>query len=218
MTAAHPPSQPKADELRQRIAELQAKNDAAPGWGAAVGARIEEIKGLERQLAALQQPFTGSPELRGKIADILADEINVSEATLSAAGGVAMIDYGQAIERLASILDVAQGQSERGITDAMLQDAALQAIAAASRVIEDARVDPEAKRRPMGPAPQPVDLAYTAKEPDQDSIELLAERMYAWADPAGSWVHERADEQEFYRGVAKIALTPSVPSTDRGGK
>lgn len=63
MSASPPHSQPKADELRQRIAELRAANDAAPGWGAAVGARHEEIQGLERQLAALQSVSTGTESL-----------------------------------------------------------------------------------------------------------------------------------------------------------
>ena len=43
-------------EIETRLAELRAANEAAPGWGAAVGARLEEIRSLERQLRALEQP------------------------------------------------------------------------------------------------------------------------------------------------------------------
>jgi hypothetical protein len=43
-------------EIEAKIAELRAENEAAPGWGAAVGARHEVIKGLERQLQSLDAP------------------------------------------------------------------------------------------------------------------------------------------------------------------
>jgi len=36
--------------LRERLAELRAQQEAAPGWGAAVGARHEEIQSIEHQL------------------------------------------------------------------------------------------------------------------------------------------------------------------------
>lgn len=59
-----------------------------------------------------ERSSSGSQELRAKIADILADEINVSEATLAAAGGVAAINYGNAIEQLASLLGVVSTQKD----------------------------------------------------------------------------------------------------------
>jgi hypothetical protein len=37
-------------EIEAEIAELAASNKAAPGWGAAVGARLERIKELESEL------------------------------------------------------------------------------------------------------------------------------------------------------------------------
>lgn len=43
------------DTIHQRIAELQAKNEAHPEWGAAVEARCEEIKELERKLRRLER-------------------------------------------------------------------------------------------------------------------------------------------------------------------
>lgn len=46
-------------EIKDRLSELYAKQAAATGWGAAVGARHEEIKSLEGQLAALRRPSTG---------------------------------------------------------------------------------------------------------------------------------------------------------------
>lgn len=42
-------------EIEDRIAELEAENAKAKGWGAAVGARSEEIISLKRALAALQE-------------------------------------------------------------------------------------------------------------------------------------------------------------------
>lgn len=41
------------EELERRLAELRAANEAATSWGAAVGARLEEIKDIERQLSRL---------------------------------------------------------------------------------------------------------------------------------------------------------------------
>lgn len=38
------------EEIEARIAELQAKNDAAPGWGGAVSARYEEMRELRGEL------------------------------------------------------------------------------------------------------------------------------------------------------------------------
>lgn len=46
------------DELIERIAELEAAQAAATGWGAAVGAREEELRGLRRRLAQLQSKET----------------------------------------------------------------------------------------------------------------------------------------------------------------
>ena len=42
---------PSRDEMLARLAELRAANEAATSWGAAVGARSEEIRDLERRLA-----------------------------------------------------------------------------------------------------------------------------------------------------------------------
>lgn len=42
-------------QVRARIAKLEAANDAAPGWGAAVGARCDEIRGLRSMERKLQQ-------------------------------------------------------------------------------------------------------------------------------------------------------------------
>lgn len=38
------------EELKAELHELIAANEAAPGWGAAVGARSECITGIEREL------------------------------------------------------------------------------------------------------------------------------------------------------------------------
>lgn len=38
------------EELKAELQELIAANEAAPGWGAAVGARSERIAGIEREL------------------------------------------------------------------------------------------------------------------------------------------------------------------------
>lgn len=56
-------------QINDRLAELYAKQKAATGWGAAVGARHEEIKSLEGQLAALQRRSTVTAEAK------LADEM-----------------------------------------------------------------------------------------------------------------------------------------------
>lgn len=42
---------PSRDEMLARLAKLRAANEAATSWGAAVGARSEEIRDLERRLA-----------------------------------------------------------------------------------------------------------------------------------------------------------------------
>lgn len=44
------------EQIEAEIADLKAKNEAAPGWGAAVGARSERIKGLEQALRAMDRP------------------------------------------------------------------------------------------------------------------------------------------------------------------
>jgi hypothetical protein len=44
------------ERIAARIAELERENDATPSWGAAVGARIEEIRSLRRRLAIIT-PF-----------------------------------------------------------------------------------------------------------------------------------------------------------------
>jgi hypothetical protein len=46
-------SQCRRERIETRLAELRAANEAATSWGAAVGARSEEIKDLERQLRRL---------------------------------------------------------------------------------------------------------------------------------------------------------------------
>lgn len=43
------------EQIKARLAELYAAQAAAPHWGAAVGARHEEIKALERNLRELQR-------------------------------------------------------------------------------------------------------------------------------------------------------------------
>lgn len=48
------------EQIKDRIAILKAANDAALGWGAAVGARLEEIRELERDLRS-KSPSTPSP-------------------------------------------------------------------------------------------------------------------------------------------------------------
>jgi len=42
-----------AEEITARIAELEKANAEAPRWGAAVGARHEEIMGLRRAMDSL---------------------------------------------------------------------------------------------------------------------------------------------------------------------
>jgi hypothetical protein len=39
------------EELRKELAKLEAANAAAPGWGAAVGARHERIKAIRSALS-----------------------------------------------------------------------------------------------------------------------------------------------------------------------
>jgi hypothetical protein len=53
--SAHRECQPDSDraKIEARLAELYEKQAAATGWGAAVGARHEEIKSLEGRLAAM---------------------------------------------------------------------------------------------------------------------------------------------------------------------
>jgi hypothetical protein len=51
------------EQIEAQLAELRAANEKAPGWGAAVGARNESIRGLERQLRALDPPTPTIAEL-----------------------------------------------------------------------------------------------------------------------------------------------------------
>ena len=47
------------EQIEQEIAELEAKQAAAPHWGAAVGARHERLKALQselRQLTSTHRP------------------------------------------------------------------------------------------------------------------------------------------------------------------
>lgn len=55
MTAPHPQLLGECEraEIEARLAELRAEQEAAPGWGAAVGVRHEEIKSLEGRLATM---------------------------------------------------------------------------------------------------------------------------------------------------------------------
>lgn len=47
-------------EMEARIAELEADNEAAGEWGAAVGARLEEINSLKRRLRSMpEEPANG---------------------------------------------------------------------------------------------------------------------------------------------------------------
>lgn len=46
-------------EIEEELARLEAENAAAPGWGAAVGARLERIKHIR---ASLQSPQAGAAE------------------------------------------------------------------------------------------------------------------------------------------------------------
>jgi hypothetical protein len=57
------------EALETERAELMAKNEAATSWGAAVGARCERIKDIDRQLRALSATPTPT-EARERIADI----------------------------------------------------------------------------------------------------------------------------------------------------
>lgn len=55
---------PSRDEMLARLAKLRAANEAATSWGAAVGARSEEIRDLERRLAV-----SASDGVQGSIPD-----------------------------------------------------------------------------------------------------------------------------------------------------
>ena len=68
-------------EIKDRLAELYKAQEAAAGWGAAVGARNEEIKSLERSLRGLQRPSSGTNELRQ-----LADEYEAGLQKMVASG------------------------------------------------------------------------------------------------------------------------------------
>lgn len=57
-------------ELESRLSELKAKNEAATGWGAAVGARHEEIKEIERELRRRSAP---TPQSSLSLADGFKD-------------------------------------------------------------------------------------------------------------------------------------------------
>lgn len=67
------------EQIETKIAELLGLNDAAPGWGAAVGARLERIRGLERQLAALNAPAAAAAPA---IAPLAEAERRVIEAAV----------------------------------------------------------------------------------------------------------------------------------------
>lgn len=54
-------AQDRAAQIRLRIAELEAANDATPKWGAAVGARCSELKYLRAQLAHYTNGSTERP-------------------------------------------------------------------------------------------------------------------------------------------------------------
>ena len=47
-------------EIKDRLAVLYAAQEAATSWGAAVGARHEEIQGLERSLRTIPRSSSGS--------------------------------------------------------------------------------------------------------------------------------------------------------------
>jgi len=55
---------PSRDEMLARLAKLRAANEATTSWGAAVGARSEEIRNLERSLAV-----SASDGVQGRIPD-----------------------------------------------------------------------------------------------------------------------------------------------------
>jgi hypothetical protein len=61
-------------EIEARLAVLYAKQEAATGWGAAVGARDEEIRRLEAQLGKAQAQCSPDIELRD-----IADDIEQSD-------------------------------------------------------------------------------------------------------------------------------------------
>lgn len=56
---------PSRDEMLARLAELRAANEAATSWGAAVGARSEEIRDLERRLAVSGADLPATSEFMG---------------------------------------------------------------------------------------------------------------------------------------------------------
>jgi hypothetical protein len=58
------------EELEARLAKLRAANEAATGWGAAVGARHEEIQGIESELRrrAVQRPYPAGGPTRDLVA------------------------------------------------------------------------------------------------------------------------------------------------------
>lgn len=58
------------EDLEARYAELKAKNEAATGWGAAVGARHEEMKEIERELRRRSSQVIGQTDVNA-----LADRI-----------------------------------------------------------------------------------------------------------------------------------------------
>ena len=62
----------KREELVAERAELVARNESATGWGAAVGARHERIKGIDRALAAMDaQAPAAPPEREAKLREAL---------------------------------------------------------------------------------------------------------------------------------------------------
>jgi hypothetical protein len=74
-------------------------------------------------LCVTSQQTGSSPELVAQITDILCDEIEVSQATLDAAGGVATISYGHAIDKLASLLSPpAQGALSRAAAEELIEE------------------------------------------------------------------------------------------------
>ena len=60
-------------QIKARISEMEAANAKASSWGAAVGARLEEIRSLKRQLSSLEQHPAASQERKGMSEDELLD-------------------------------------------------------------------------------------------------------------------------------------------------
>ena len=65
------------DEIIAQIAKLEAANEAAPGWGAAVGARYDEIKELKSALRRIEREE--KPTDADRIAELEAENARLRD-------------------------------------------------------------------------------------------------------------------------------------------